>query len=310
MLRDFLVGTIGPAARAQLPGAKFIYPDISQFVDLGEYVDPYLSDSAFMSYADIFGAHSYGSPYPGSVLGGYPPGLAAGRRVWVSEGAPARIQTNLDERYDPGSATDLDNGLECSAVLARGISAGVSSWQWWWFRAHDKSNQPYGPYFWKDMAVGLRGPTATAYPDPDDPGADRRRFWMLGNWSRFVRPGWRRVEASATGDAELFCNAFVDGTGRLAVVLVNAGAGEKPTDLQLSGASTPSSVTPFLTDLTHNLEPMNHVSLSGGSLSYTVPARSVVTLYGGLSARSDYSGGVLTITGTRRPGTIITVRQV
>jgi O-glycosyl hydrolase len=306
-MRSYLVYNFGPAVRAQFPSAKIIYPDCVQFAKFADFVDPWIADPEFLAYADVLAGHSYGDPYPGqTVAGAYPAGLAAGKRVWVSEGAPVDVALTVNETYASGSPEDLDNGMRNAAKIAAGISAGASSWQWWWFRAHDESIQPHGAAFWRSHQ-GLRGPTVTAYPGPGDPGADRRRFWMLGNWARFVRPGWRRVESSATGDAELSCNAFADGSGGIAIVLVNTGTAPKSVDVAITGGSTPGTMTPFLTDLTHDLEPTNHVTLSGGSLSYTVPARSVVTLFCGLSARSARAGSSVLLSGTYVPGRPITV---
>src|SRR5699024_7870790 len=109
---------------------------------------------------------------------------------------------------------------------------------------------------------------------------DTKMLWALGHFSRFVRPGMRRVDAEVAGagaddvDAELLVSAYRDpATGRLVTVLVNRG-GDREVTLRGAG-SRPARVYRTTSapgvDLT-----FSGVLRPGARLA--MPARSLATL--------------------------------
>jgi hypothetical protein len=100
----------------------------------------------------------------------------------------------------------------------------------------------------------------------------------VGNFSKFVRPGFYRIGASAT-DNNLQVSAYNDPlTGKFAIVVINP-YGSLTTTFALDGFSA-NSVTPWVTSASLNLEPQPALSVNGSSFSYTLPASSVVTFVG------------------------------
>jgi glucuronoarabinoxylan endo-1,4-beta-xylanase len=103
------------------------------------------------------------------------------------------------------------------------------------------------------------------------------RAYATGNWSKFVRPGWFRIDVTDTSGMEI--TAFKDAASRkFAVVVVNSGA-SKSNRFTLNGFSA-ATVTPWITDATRPLVQESDVTVSGGVFSYTIPANSVVTFAG------------------------------
>jgi O-glycosyl hydrolase len=103
------------------------------------------------------------------------------------------------------------------------------------------------------------------------------RAYATGNWSKFVRPGWFRIDVTDTSGLEI--TAFKDAASRkFAVVVVNSGSSKSNT-FTLNGFSA-ASVTPWITDATRSLIQESNVTVSGGAFSYSIPANSVVTFAG------------------------------
>jgi glucuronoarabinoxylan endo-1,4-beta-xylanase len=110
------------------------------------------------------------------------------------------------------------------------------------------------------------------------------RGWVIGNWSRFVRPGFVRVEATASPRAGILLSAFSDpATNRLVVVLVNTGETDLPQDVSITNGILPATFAAWVTSATMSLQQSGSLPVSGkGMFTVTLPARSVTTLVSGL----------------------------
>lgn len=151
-----------------------------------------------------------------------------------------------------------------------------------------------GWIFW-DLAWGNTGSMVGVYPgwDRDSwPSNSPHGFFVhrtldaLGQYSRFVRGGWVRVDATPM-DTVLKASAFVSPKDdSISVVLVNPGSASvvvTPMVVQ----STTASGNVWTTSPTHALE-RTGTWTSGTPL--TVPARSVTTLNGTLGMPSSVAG--------------------
>jgi hypothetical protein len=122
-----------------------------------------------------------------------------------------------------GRDSTIDAALYIAGVIHADLTvANASAWHWW---------LAITPYDYKDGLL---------YMDRDSlAGAvrDTKMLWALGHWSRFVRPGMRRVDAEVSGaddvdaeDAELLVSAYREpASGRLVTVLVNRGGAREVT---------------------------------------------------------------------------------
>jgi glucosylceramidase len=74
-------------------------------------------------------------------------------------------------------------------------------------------------------------------------------FYYIGHFSKFIRPGARRVSASATTD-EIETTAFVNPDGSTAVIVLNTGEKEHPFALNLGADGVAPVVSPAHSILT------------------------------------------------------------
>ena len=105
-----------------------------------------------------------------------------------------------------------------------------------------------------------------------------KMLWVLGNYSRFVRPGYVRVALEGADDLDtLAATAFVSPEGdRLVAVFVNSSFEEKPVELSMPKAwkKKMKSVTSYRTDARHDLAK----TVTGEGLSHVIGARGVTTI--------------------------------
>lgn len=106
-----------------------------------------------------------------------------------------------------------------------------------------------------------------------------KRMYTLGNFSKFVRPGYVRIDAAPDNSGGVTVTAYKDkNTGAFAIVAINANGGTADMTFSVDFAS--ASVTPNMTSSSLNLAPQTAVSVSGGRFQYTLPGQSVVTFTG------------------------------
>ena len=172
-------------------------------------------------------------------------------KIWMSE------ICIMEPHRDLGITAGLQLAHIVHACMAR---EGASAWQWWLAM----SNVDY-----KDGLL---------YTDWHRPGdaetvIESKMLWALGNYSRFVRPGFVRV--ALTGDSAVaerapLGTAYLDPrTGRLVVVYVNDGPTQRVA-LDLGPAAR--RVTTYTTSDTQSLAPQ---TVTG---PIELPPRSVVTV--------------------------------
>ncbi|PGH21637.1 hypothetical protein AJ80_03070 [Polytolypa hystricis UAMH7299] len=100
------------------------------------------------------------------------------------------------------------------------------------------------------------------------------RLWAFAQWSRFVRPGARRVSHSGSVN-NVGIGAFKNTDGTVAVVFTNNGSNQN-VRVNFNGF-TPSTAIAYVTD-NNRAVAETAVTLSGGSVTLDVPGRAVLTL--------------------------------
>lgn len=115
-----------------------------------------------------------------------------------------------------------------------------------------------------------------------------KRLYTLGNWSKFVRPGYVRI--GTTQASGVMTSAYKEvSSGKFVVVVVNSGGTAQTRTIGLSGF-TATSVKPWVTSATLNLEPQPSLAGNGDSFTVTLAAGSVTTFVGTASGSTPPSG--------------------
>ncbi len=162
-----------------------------------------------------------------------------------------------------GSRVDL--GMDAALYVARVIHtdltvANASAWQWW---------LAISPYDYKDGLIYIDKNKA------DGQIHDTKMLWVLGNYSRFVRPAAQRVDVQLTGNTtakDIYVSAFSNADNSLAMVVVNNSAAAAVMEVRGKGIPV-RAMRSYTTNNEGNLRPGN---VNGHTI--VVPARSVVTV--------------------------------
>jgi len=219
-------------------------PETQDWSTFGTYASAFAGDAGAMQYVGVFAAHAYGgSPHTVDAV------EETGKPVWQTE-------VSVDGALDVG----IDTALEVALMVHDSIVDGrVSAWHYWWI--HRNSSQE----------------TNSALVEA---GQLTRRAWVLGNWSRFVRPGAIRVDATSRPQSYVHVTAFIDPiSNQVAIVAINEARYALEQRFAIGGG-TVAELTPWLTSADVALTPQSPVVVTDGAFSVTLPARSVTTFVG------------------------------
>jgi glucuronoarabinoxylan endo-1,4-beta-xylanase len=219
-----------------------------------------MSDSNAAKYVRAIGQHLYGggpNPIPASYS------TTAGHTVELWE-------TETSEKTSDGN---IDSGIYYANQLHKCIvDNNYNAYCYWWLVNMNSDDE------------GLC----------DSSGNPTKRLYTMGNYSKFVKPGYVRIGATEAPTSGLTCSAYQDPvSGKFAIVVINQNSSATSQQFNLNGLSA-SSVTPWITDANNNLVAQSAVSVSGNSFTFSLPAQSVMSFVG-------TSGGVTPVPTTPVP---------
>lgn len=187
-------------------------------------------------------------------------GIETAQTEWSMLGDAPASSTGFPSSYD--NATYMDIALYMAKLIYADLAyANVSSWSYWTAMAQEKWSQKNRFYLLRLNATGDTG--SESYGDIETGGTvtDSKTLWALGNYSRFVRPGYTRVEMSIpnSGLTGLMGTAFLSpAKDTVVAVFVNYGYMRRNVSFNIDGYTTVSTDT-YTTDATHNL---SHATLA------------------------------------------------
>jgi len=248
---DFIL-VLGPAmANAGLGSVKIILPETSDMDSMPKLADTCLNDPNCAKYVSIAATHIYSG-----TITPYVNAQNKGLHLWETEIATFG---NWD-----GSMND---GLNWAKNIHNFMMANASAWHWWQAEATFVQ--------WCDNETLLSGPTCSGGPDQT-----AKRLWVMGNYSKFVRPGFVRIGATAGPANGVLVSAFKDpSSGKFAIVVINTNGSNTNINFSLSGFSS-SSISPWVTSSSLNLVQQPAFSVSGGKFGYSLSGNSVTTFVG------------------------------
>ncbi len=204
--------------------------------------DPTLNDPVAASNVTFIGEHLYGNGNAGVTIVDYPNAHSKGKPTWMTE-----FLVN-----DQTIGTAITTAKQIHDCLTVG---NFSAYIWW---------KCFGD------ANGLVNAS----------GVPQRRGFVMAQWSRFVHPGYYRIDTSGSAGG-VFVTAYKD-TNLLsfAIVAVNTNANTSICQTFQLTNFTATSVTPWITSSNLSLASQSPVVVTNSSFAYTLPPWSVVTFAG------------------------------
>lgn len=230
-----------------IQNTKVMAPESFQY--LKNMSDPILNDPQALANMDILGAHTYGTQFKDFA---YPlfKQKGAGKELWMTEVYYPNSDNNSSDRWPEA----LDVSYHMHNAMVEG---DFQAYVWWYIR------RQYGPM--------------------NEDGTISKRGYNMAHFSKFVRPGYYRVDATKNPDTNTFVSAY-KGDNKMVIVAINRGtsAASQKFVLQNGNASTVSS---WVTDSSRNLASGAPITVSGGAFTAQLPAQSVTTFV------ADITGG-------------------
>lgn len=173
----------------------------------------------------------------------YPLAKSKGKELWMTE-----HYTTSDR-----SANLWPDAIEVGKEIHNCLVNNFNAYVWWYIR------RSYG-LITEDGAVSKRG-------------------WVMAHFSKFVRPGFVRVDVPSTPAAGIMASAYKK-DGDLVVVVINTNTASKTQAFKLSNGSLPvPSFRKYTTSSSKSLaEDPSTVDVANSAFSVTLDAQSVTTL--------------------------------
>ena len=211
------------------------------------------------NWGNIWGGDGYGpaiiadsnaNTYVGPIATHDYGGTSAG-----TYGRPAPPANNTHHVWETECTPNGTDAITISTMIYAAFSTGgVNGWHYWW--------------------------TESLVPNASSPPP---QVYALGNFSKFVRPGYYRVDvtgAPTPSSSKPLVVAFSNlSDGTVAIVVVNGGSAQQ-VSVFVAGTAWPASVTPYVTTSSSKLVAGTAITVTAGAFSASLDAQSVTTFVG------------------------------
>ena len=196
-----------------------------------------MADPATAAMVGILGGHNYGSS----------------ARPVTQFGTPVPKPLWETEHYF-GTGSDIVNGLAVAEQIHDFMTvAEVNAYHYWWLKGSGTGS-----------IIGF------------DSAAPAKRLYVMGNYSKYVRPGHRRV--GMTTDTTALISAYKDpATLNYVIIAANPTAWPVTQTFNLSSCPVVTSLDRYVTSATLSLASQAAVAVTGNTFTAELPAYSVTT---------------------------------
>jgi glucuronoarabinoxylan endo-1,4-beta-xylanase len=202
---------------------------------------------------DILGVHEYDSQiayaWPADVNDG-----VRDKEVWQTE------MSGVRHWPEQGPSIDINNGVAVAGWIHSALTVGeASAWLYWWYEAYYENDN-------EGLAL-TQGSSTIA-----------KRYFALGNYSKFVRPGYVAVGLTGNDNADLQLSAYKSAdAATVVIVAINKGSAAASPEIGFAGGTAPTSCTPNVTSATQNLQAGTAVMVANGRLTASLPSKTITT---------------------------------
>lgn len=200
-----------------------------------------MANSKAFANCDVFGTHMYGTTRDWMD---YPELENCGKEIWMTE------------VYVPNSDADSANrwpeALQVSENIHNALVVGnMSVYTWWYIR----------------RSYGLM----------DENGAITKRGYNMAQYSKFVRPGDIRIEATEQPAKDVFVSAYKNDDNQVTIVAVNKSTEGYAQLFSIGNGENIVNIDRYRTSANENIALTKNLEYTGGSFYAQLPAESVST---------------------------------
>lgn len=206
--------------------------------------DPILNDPQALANMDILGTHLYGTQYSNFT---YPlfKQKGAGKELWMTEVYHPNSEAQSADRWPEA----LETGFHIHSAMA---DAEFQAYVWWYIR------RQYSPM--------------------KEDGNISKRGYMMTHYSKFVRPGYYRVDATKNPTTDVYVSAYKKGDD-VVVVALNRSTSSKTITLSIPGTKV-QTWEKYVTSGSKDLQKEANITDADGSFQITLEAQSMTSFVG------------------------------
>lgn len=270
--RDDIVRALGAEQRARQQRTSIIADESSSTVGFNTEVPQWISQPDTAQYVSKLAHHTYNNPGDDQRAKIYETSKSVGKQSWSTEICCfGKGGTGWAQEYDP----TIDGGLNLSRIIYKDFAtAHDSAFQWWVALSEMIGSDPLAKNDegWNDGLI---------YYDPDYATNGNqtlyytKRYYALGQYSKFVKPG--SVAHNVTGVPDGVEVSSYDKDGKWVVVANNHNTTDTALDLHFNSKTPVRASKAVRTSATEEWANVAKPSVSGGTASATLPARSITT---------------------------------
>jgi glucuronoarabinoxylan endo-1,4-beta-xylanase len=247
-LHDFIPYLSAALAASNVASTLIMLPESEHWQSNTNLYTNAMNDAAVAALVGIIANHNYdGADFDTGTTAAPAPLPSYGKATWETE-------------VSTGAAFDssMTDGLYWAGRIHQFMTgAQANAWHYWWLIDENADNE------------GLT----------DNAGNPAKRMYVLGQFSRFVRPNFYRIGAANSGASQI--SAYKDSVSpAFAIVAINSSSTTITQTFNLTNFTAAGSITPWITSGTLSLASQTVVAAANSSFTYALPAQSVVTLVG------------------------------
>jgi len=263
---SFVSANLGPTFASDGLSTLIFVPEGSGYNEMS-LGNTCAADSTCNQYVGGINWHDYDASLSGTntvIADPYPSVWTAGKKYWETEASCAL--SSMGATIGPafcqsGFNTNIADALDWAAVIDQRIAVdGANAWLYWELVGFNSTDDE-----------GLEASNGTI----------ALRAYMMGQYSKFVRPGYYRIDATHLPQTGVSVSAYQSlATNTLVIVAANYSASAVSQPFAITNAPAFSSMTPWITSATLSLVAQTPVPVSSNSFTYTLPPDSITTFVG------------------------------
>ena len=242
-------------------GLGIMIPEFENFnINFNNMIKPSLDDPESEKILSHIGLHQYNGANDSSSWAGakeFPEITASGKRFWQTE-------VSGSGQYLP-YGTGIDNALYYARMIHFDMTrARTNAFLFWWLWTGSETSFTSGSLLFVDYD------TVTA----------ATRLYAMGQYSRFIRPGWYRIDCDATPIRNVYASAYRNpNSDEIAIVIINDTMASATVNINLNGGEF-SSLDRWRTSAAENLKSLGKQMFSRNASKVSLPPKSITTFYG------------------------------
>jgi glucuronoarabinoxylan endo-1,4-beta-xylanase len=278
-MATFLTNNLGPAmASAGFGNVLLSMPEGSGHSVTGRLGGTCMTDASCYSYVGITSWHDYDATASATGTISSAPNPWPGKHYWETE-------ASCGSAFGPsgcesGFATDMatDGLMWARLINDRLVNQNANAYLYWWLQPTENND-----------SEGLMANNGTI----------AKRAYVFGQYSKFVRPGFYRIDCPGNPHNAIYVSCFQGtATNELVVVAINVNAKAVSQSFLIENAGSLSwpLLRTWTTTATQSLAESS-IAPSGNAWTYSLPAQSVVTFENTPSSNANACPASLSGTG-------------